>query len=141
MGDRLDPRRAFEFVKANRASYPVATMCRVLDVSTSGYYAWLKRTLSERSRINAALTERIRWAHLRSRGTCGTPRIHAELTDEGVRVRGPQAGGAPDACCRLAGRQPPQAPPHHDPAASGTARAGPGEAELRRYRGEPSVGS
>lgn len=61
-------------------------MCRVLVVSTSGYYAWLKRAPSGRSRANASLTQRIRWIHLRSRATYGSPRIRAELSDEGVRV-------------------------------------------------------
>ena len=61
-------------------------MCRVLGVSTSGYYAWLKRQSSQRSREDAILTDRIRWIHLRSRGTYGSPRIHAELRDAGVHV-------------------------------------------------------
>jgi putative transposase len=73
-------------MKANQASYPVATMCRVLEVSTSGYYAWLKRPPSRQSREEAILTQRIRWIHLRSRGTYGVPRIHAELADEGVHL-------------------------------------------------------
>jgi putative transposase len=73
-------------VKANQAHYPVVTMCLVLDVSPSGYYAWRGRPTSERSRANAILTDRIRWIHLRSRGTYGVPRIYAELRDEGVRV-------------------------------------------------------
>jgi len=70
----------------NQAKYPVATMCRVLEVSTSGYYAWLKRNTSQHSQADALLSDRIRWIHLRSRGTYGAPRIHAELADEGVRV-------------------------------------------------------
>jgi putative transposase len=61
-------------------------MCRVLEVSTSGYYAWLKRAPSQRSREDAVLAVRIGWIHLRSRSTYGALRIHAELTDEGVRV-------------------------------------------------------
>ncbi len=73
-------------MKANRANYPIATMCRVLGVSTSGYYAWLKRQSSQHSREDAILTDRIHWIHLRSRGTYGAPRIHAELRDEGVHV-------------------------------------------------------
>jgi len=73
-------------VSANRATYPVATMCRVLEVSTSGCYAWLKRMPSQRSQGNALLTDQIRQIHLRSRGTYGAPRIHAELRDEGVHV-------------------------------------------------------
>ena len=39
-GDRFDAHRAFEFVKAYQALYPVTTLCRVLGVSSSGYYAW-----------------------------------------------------------------------------------------------------
>jgi putative transposase len=73
-------------VKVNQAKYPVATMCRVLEVSTSGYYAWLKRNTSQHSQADGLLSDRIRWIHLRSRGTYGAPRIHAELADEGVRV-------------------------------------------------------
>jgi len=64
----------------------VATMCRVLEVSTSGYYAWRKRTVSQRSQTDAILTDRIRTIHARSKGTYGAPRIHAELADEGVHV-------------------------------------------------------
>jgi len=73
-------------MKANQARYPVATMCRVLEVSTSGYYAWLKRDPSMSKRQDTSLTDRIRWIHLRSRGTYGAPRIHAELADEGMHV-------------------------------------------------------
>ena len=73
-------------MNANQAKYPVATICRVLEVSTSGYYAWRKRNVSQRSQEDAILSDRIRWIHLRSRGTYGAPRIHAELADEGVHV-------------------------------------------------------
>lgn len=73
-------------MNANQAKYPVATMCRVLEVSTSGYYAWRKRNASQRSQGNALLTDQIRQIHLRSRGTYGAPRVHAELYDEGVHV-------------------------------------------------------
>ena len=83
-----DPVRVFEFVKANRARYPIATTCRLLGVSTSGFHAWLKRGPAQRTRQDARLTERIRAVHTRSRGTYGAPRIHAELRDEGVRVGG-----------------------------------------------------
>jgi len=61
-------------------------MCRVLEVSTSGYYAWRKRTPSQRARVDAALTERIREIHQWSRGTYGVPRIHAELAANGIHV-------------------------------------------------------
>jgi len=73
-------------VKANQANYPIAMMCRLLEVSTSGYYAWLKRPPSKRSREDAILTDRIRWIYLRSRSSYGAPRVYEELKDEGVRV-------------------------------------------------------
>ena len=73
----------FRFVAAEKASYPVARLCRVLGVSASGFYAWLKRPPAPRAVANAALTERIRTVHARSRGTYGAPRVHAELRDSG----------------------------------------------------------
>src|SRR5690606_32033333 len=79
-------RSAFAFVSAHQATYPVATMCRVLEVSTSGYYAWRKHQPSERDREDAALTERIRIIHAESYGTYGAPRVHAELREQGVHV-------------------------------------------------------
>lgn len=61
-------------------------MCRVLEVSTSGYYAWLKRPPSRRAQEDEALTQRIKKIHTRSKGTYGAPRIHAKLAKEGVHV-------------------------------------------------------
>ena len=66
--------------------YPVATMCRLLGVSTSGYYAWRKRKPSQRAREDARLIERIRALHKRSRGTYGVPRILVDLQSEGTRI-------------------------------------------------------
>lgn len=73
-------------MKENRAQFRVATMCRVLDVSSSGYYAWLKRLPSARSLADAKLKERIQKIHKWSRGTYGYPRIQAELRGEGKKV-------------------------------------------------------
>ena len=61
-------------------------MCRVLEVSTSGYYAWRKRPMSGRARADAELSLRIQAIHQRSRATYGAPRIHAELAADGIRV-------------------------------------------------------
>ncbi len=61
-------------------------MCRVLEVSTSGYYAWLKRPLSERQRTDVDLLVRIKRFHERSDGTYGVPRIHEDLIEAGIRV-------------------------------------------------------
>jgi putative transposase len=58
---------------------PVATACRVLQVSTSGFYDWLGREPSARQHADAALTETIIAVHEASYGTYGARRVHAEL--------------------------------------------------------------
>jgi len=75
----------FTFIDAEKASYPVAMLCRMLGGSKSGYYAWRTRQPSKRSREDVNLTERIREIHSRSRETYGYPRVHAELRLLGVR--------------------------------------------------------
>jgi putative transposase len=72
----------YRFIAAEKASYSVALLCRVLQVASSGYYAWRHRGPSRRSHANAQLTKEIRAIHERSRGTYGAPRIHAELHDQ-----------------------------------------------------------
>jgi putative transposase len=73
-------------MKAHQAVHSVTTLCRVLDVSASGYYAWVARRPSPRARKDAELLEQIRGFHQASRGTYGTPRIHRDLRSAGVRV-------------------------------------------------------
>jgi putative transposase len=73
-------------VSENQAKYPIATMCRLLGVSSSGYYAWAQRRPSRRAQRDAALVADIRAAHAASRGTYGAPRVHAELAAKGIRV-------------------------------------------------------
>ena len=75
-------------MKANQAAYPVATMCRLLGVSASGYYAWFDRAPCARAQADAQLLARIKDIHKRSRHTYGMPRVHAELTEQGVHVGG-----------------------------------------------------
>ena len=75
----------FRFIAAQKASHPVATLCRVLGVSPSGSYAWHRRPVSVRARADTALRERIQAIHQHSRGTYGSPRVHAELRASGVR--------------------------------------------------------
>ena len=70
----------------HQADYPIATMCRLLGVSSSGYHAWAKRRPSRRSVTDAALTAEIRAAHAASHGIYGAPRIHAELAAKDIHV-------------------------------------------------------
>jgi putative transposase len=58
----------------------VAVACRVLNVSRSGYYEWRDRPLSDRDQENEVLVKTIEQIHVDSRGTYGSPRVHAELT-------------------------------------------------------------
>ena len=70
----------------NRAAFSIAAMCRVLEVSKSGYYAWAGRRDSCRARSDARLSALIRSVHERSRGTYGVPRVQAQLRLQGVCV-------------------------------------------------------
>ena len=73
-------------MRANRARWPIATMARLLRVSSSGYYAWLEREPSKQACSDARLLSRIRTLHASSRGTYGAPRIHIQLEREGMHV-------------------------------------------------------
>ncbi len=73
-------------MRAHEQEFNILVMCRVLDVSRSGYYAWRKRPPSEREQADQELAELIRTTHQRSRGTYGSPRIHAELKAQGRKV-------------------------------------------------------
>jgi putative transposase len=73
-------------MKANQAAHSIPTMCRVLGVSASGYYAWQRRGASARTLKDQELLEQIRAFHRQSRGTYGAPRIHRDLRAAGVRV-------------------------------------------------------
>lgn len=77
---------AFALIETERANHRVATMCRVLGVSKSGFYGWLGRPKSQRAIDNEILTTQIKTIYERSRCTYGSPRVHAQLGHEGVRV-------------------------------------------------------
>ncbi|WP_257463580.1 IS3 family transposase [Archangium lipolyticum] len=76
----------FEFIDAEKAHFPVDFMCEQLGVSRSGYYAWKERPESERDKADRALAEVVTRIHRDSRGTYGSPRVHAELRAQGQRV-------------------------------------------------------
>jgi len=71
---------------ANQAAFPVRAQCRVLDVSASGYYAWLKRPPSARGLRNVVMTERICTIHAESDATYGMPKVRAELIAQGETI-------------------------------------------------------
>ena len=73
-------------MRAYQAVYPVSTMCRVLEVSKSGFYAWLKRTPSQRRLADVQLGDRIEMYFRKSRDTYGRDRIQADLRDDGIAV-------------------------------------------------------
>ena len=70
-------------MEREKANHAVVTLCRVLGVSPSGYWAWRKRGSSARSQADAQLAAQIRTIHHASRGTYGAPRVHAELAHAG----------------------------------------------------------
>lgn len=77
----------FRFIAAEKANHPISVMCRMLEVSTSGFHAWQRRAPSDRQLSDAWLTERIRQIHSENRRVYGAPRIHAELRlEHGIRV-------------------------------------------------------
>ena len=76
----------FRFIAAERASHPISLMCRVLGVSRSGFHAWLRRWPSRRWVSDVRLLELVHAIHAESRGSYGSPRIHAELKARGVRL-------------------------------------------------------
>jgi transposase InsO family protein len=73
-----------QFIDTNRLRYGVAALCRILQVSRSGYYAAHSRPPSARSERQQILTSQIRAIHAASRDTYGAPRIRAELVAQGL---------------------------------------------------------
>jgi putative transposase len=80
----------FGFVEQHARTWSVRLMCRVLGVSTSGYYGWRSRPESTRSATNRQLLEDVRRIHAGHHGRYGSPRVHAALRAEADR---PAAGG------------------------------------------------
>jgi putative transposase len=72
----------YRFIAAEEGQHAIARLCRVLQVSRAGYYAWRHRPPSARAQQDAVLTTTIQQIHTISRGTYGVPRIHAELRQE-----------------------------------------------------------
>ena len=76
----------FEFIRAEKAFYPITLMCRILAVSRPGYYAWCNRPQSPHERRDTLLRVQVRASYERSRKTYGSPRICEELCTAGEQV-------------------------------------------------------
>ena len=76
----------FALIDAEKASYPVARMCKWLEVSRSGFYAWRGRPPSEHECEDDRLRVLVREAHVQSRKTYGSPRVHFDLAENDVHV-------------------------------------------------------
>lgn len=73
-------------IKRWREQYPVSVLSQVLEVSESGYYAWLNRPVSPRKQTNERLEIEIQAAHQRTRGTYGPERLQRDLADNGTHI-------------------------------------------------------
>ncbi len=70
-------------IREHHGEFPVRMMCRLLEVTASGFYAWLCRPESSRERQNRILGVEIRAIHRTSKRAYGSPRIHRDLRDNG----------------------------------------------------------
>ncbi len=76
-------RSTYEFIKANRATFSVQVMCRVLGVAPSGYYEWITRPISKRAQEDARLVRLIHASFTASHGIYGAPRVFLDLREAG----------------------------------------------------------
>jgi putative transposase len=76
----------FAFIRAQKAHFPVAALCRILQVTRQGYYAFDKRPRSTRAANDAVLQERVRKVHQDSDCRYGSPRVQKALQRSGLRV-------------------------------------------------------
>lgn len=76
-------RQTYAFIKNHQRQFPVEVMCRVLEVAPSGYYAWLKKPVSDRGVEDARLLRLIRASYTASQGIYGAPRVFLDLREAG----------------------------------------------------------
>src|SRR2546421_4648528 len=76
----------FAFIKQHRGNWPLRVICRILQVSRSGFYAWRNHSMSQREKRSSDLLEKIKAVHQHSRLTYGSPRVTAQLKDQGIGV-------------------------------------------------------
>ena len=76
----------FAFVQAEKAAVPVVTLCRILQVSRSGFYAWCERPESEHAKQDRQLRVRVRASFDASKKRYGSPRVWEDLVEENIHV-------------------------------------------------------
>ena len=77
---------SFQLIDAEKTMIPIEIACTALGVSPSGYYAWKNRKASPRQRRDMVLLAHVRSQFMNSNETYGSPRMHAELKEEGIEV-------------------------------------------------------
>jgi transposase InsO family protein len=82
----------YAFIDEQRTQHSVRRMCRLLEVSPSGYYEWRERPPSARASFDETLRSEIVRIHSESRSTYGRPRVHVELRSAGIRVGAKRVG-------------------------------------------------
>ena len=76
----------YAFIHNQKKRYPVTRLCHVLEVSTSGYYDWIDRPMSQRDNDNQRLTLKLHCFHQQSKQIYGSPKLHKDLLDDGEKV-------------------------------------------------------
>ena len=76
----------FAFIQTEKATYSVRAMCRLLEVSPSGFYAWQVRPESAHARRDRHVRSRVCASFEANRRRYGSPRIHEDLRDQGIRI-------------------------------------------------------
>ena len=76
----------YTFIRAECKNHSITLLCKTLSVSTSGYYDWIDRPVSQREKCNQRLLTKIRCFHKASHSIYGSPRIHKDLLDDGEEV-------------------------------------------------------
>lgn len=76
----------YAFIHTQKKRYPVTRLCHVLEVSTSGYYDWIDRPMSQRDKDNQRLTLKLHCFHQQSKQIYGSPKLHKDLLNDGEKV-------------------------------------------------------
>ena len=73
----------FKFIRDHAERWPIRLMCRILEVSANGYYAWCSRPESARAGASRTMLGDVRRLHAEHHGRYGSPRMHAALRAQG----------------------------------------------------------